>query len=44
MSRIVLFTGGARSGKSMRAEQYAARLSEHVTYLRSEERRVGKEC
>jgi adenosylcobinamide kinase/adenosylcobinamide-phosphate guanylyltransferase len=37
MSRIVLFTGGARSGKSMRAEQYAARLSEHVTYLATAE-------
>ncbi|ABU56759.1 bifunctional adenosylcobinamide kinase/adenosylcobinamide-phosphate guanylyltransferase [Roseiflexus castenholzii] len=33
MSRIVLFTGGARSGKSVRAEQYAARLSDHVVYL-----------
>lgn len=37
MSRIVLFTGGARSGKSMRAEQYAARLGEHVTYLATAE-------
>jgi adenosylcobinamide kinase (EC 2.7.1.156) len=37
MSRIVLFTGGARSGKSMCAEQYAARLSEHVTYLATAE-------
>ncbi len=37
MSRIVLFTGGARSGKSMRAEQYAARLSERVTYLATAE-------
>jgi len=37
MSRIVLFTGGARSGKSMRAEQYAARLSEHVMYLATAE-------
>jgi adenosyl cobinamide kinase/adenosyl cobinamide phosphate guanylyltransferase len=30
MSHIVLFTGGARSGKSLRAEQYAARLSERI--------------
>lgn len=37
MSRIVLFTGGARSGKSMRAEQYAARLSERVVYLATAE-------
>ncbi len=37
MSRIVLFTGGTRSGKSMRAEQYAARLSEHVMYLATAE-------
>jgi adenosylcobinamide kinase/adenosylcobinamide-phosphate guanylyltransferase len=37
MSRIVLFTGGARSGKSMRAEQYAACLSERVTYLATAE-------
>jgi adenosylcobinamide kinase/adenosylcobinamide-phosphate guanylyltransferase len=33
MSKIVLFTGGARSGKSTRAEQYAARLSQTVVYL-----------
>lgn len=37
MSRIVLFTGGARSGKSLRAEQYAARLSERVVYLATAE-------
>jgi adenosylcobinamide kinase/adenosylcobinamide-phosphate guanylyltransferase len=37
MSKIVLFTGGARSGKSMRAEQYAARLSERVTYIATAE-------
>jgi adenosylcobinamide kinase/adenosylcobinamide-phosphate guanylyltransferase len=33
MSTVVLFTGGARSGKSRCAEQYAARLSERVVYL-----------
>ncbi|MCS7290380.1 MAG: bifunctional adenosylcobinamide kinase/adenosylcobinamide-phosphate guanylyltransferase, partial [Roseiflexus sp.] len=37
MSRIVLFTGGARSGKSLRAEQYATRLSERVVYLATAE-------
>jgi adenosylcobinamide kinase/adenosylcobinamide-phosphate guanylyltransferase len=35
--RIVLFTGGARSGKSTRAEQYAASLSQHVTYIATAE-------
>ncbi|MCS6842637.1 MAG: bifunctional adenosylcobinamide kinase/adenosylcobinamide-phosphate guanylyltransferase, partial [Roseiflexus sp.] len=34
---IVLFTGGARSGKSLRAEQYATRLSERVVYLATAE-------
>jgi adenosylcobinamide kinase / adenosylcobinamide-phosphate guanylyltransferase len=33
MSTIVLFTGGARSGKSTRAEQYAARLNAPVLYI-----------
>lgn len=33
MSKIVLFTGGARSGKSTRAEQYATRLNAPVIYL-----------
>ncbi|GIV90457.1 MAG: adenosylcobinamide kinase/adenosylcobinamide phosphate guanyltransferase [Chloroflexus sp.] len=33
MSSIILFTGGARSGKSRCAERYATRLSEHVVYL-----------
>ena len=33
MSKIVLFTGGARSGKSTRAEQYAARLDAPVVYF-----------
>jgi len=33
MKNIILFTGGARSGKSRCAERYAARLSEHVIYL-----------
>ncbi|MCS6939670.1 MAG: bifunctional adenosylcobinamide kinase/adenosylcobinamide-phosphate guanylyltransferase, partial [Roseiflexus sp.] len=37
MSRVVLFTGGARSGKSLRAEQYATRLSERVVYLATAE-------
>lgn len=31
--RCVLFTGGARSGKSMWAERYAARLGRPVVYL-----------
>lgn len=35
--KIVLFTGGARSGKSARAEQYAARLSPRVTYIATAE-------
>ncbi len=34
---IVLFTGGARSGKSRRAEQYAARLGLPVTYIATAE-------
>lgn len=33
MSTIILFTGGSRSGKSARAEEYAARLSDQVLYL-----------
>ncbi len=37
MSTIVLFTGGARSGKSARAEQYAARLERPVVYLATAE-------
>jgi adenosylcobinamide kinase/adenosylcobinamide-phosphate guanylyltransferase len=37
MSRIILFTGGARSGKSTRAEQYAARLGRAVVYLATAE-------
>ncbi len=39
MSRIVLFTGGARSGKSARAEQYAAHLARPVVYLATAEAR-----
>lgn len=39
MSKIVLFTGGARSGKSHRAEQYAARLSENVLFVATAEAR-----
>ncbi|MEI8307502.1 MAG: bifunctional adenosylcobinamide kinase/adenosylcobinamide-phosphate guanylyltransferase [Chloroflexales bacterium] len=34
---IILFTGGARSGKSTRAEQYAARLGLPVVYLATAE-------
>lgn len=37
MKRVVLFTGGARSGKSTRAEQYATRLSSYVIYLATAE-------
>jgi len=33
MSKIVLFTGGARSGKSTRAEQYVTRLKASVVYV-----------
>jgi adenosylcobinamide kinase / adenosylcobinamide-phosphate guanylyltransferase len=36
---ITLFTGGARSGKSSRAEQYAARLGRPVLYLATAEAR-----
>lgn len=39
MSSIILFTGGARSGKSRRAEQYAARLGRPVVYLATAEAR-----
>jgi adenosylcobinamide kinase/adenosylcobinamide-phosphate guanylyltransferase len=38
-SRIVLFTGGARSGKSARAEQFVARLGRPVLYLATAEGR-----
>jgi adenosylcobinamide kinase/adenosylcobinamide-phosphate guanylyltransferase len=37
MSKLVLFTGGARSGKSASAERYAARLGRPVTYLATAE-------
>ncbi|MCU0492054.1 MAG: bifunctional adenosylcobinamide kinase/adenosylcobinamide-phosphate guanylyltransferase [Chloroflexaceae bacterium] len=37
MSTIILFTGGARSGKSARAEQYAAGLGQPVVYLATAE-------
>jgi adenosylcobinamide kinase / adenosylcobinamide-phosphate guanylyltransferase len=37
MSKIVLFTGGARSGKSACAERYAARLSQRVAYIATAE-------
>jgi len=35
--KIVLFTGGARSGKSTRAEQYATQLGRTVLYLATAE-------
>src|SRR5690606_22789860 len=35
--KLVLFTGGARSGKSTRAEQYASRLDGSVLYLATAE-------
>jgi adenosylcobinamide kinase/adenosylcobinamide-phosphate guanylyltransferase len=34
---IVLFTGGARSGKSVRAEQYAGRFGQPVVYIATAE-------
>ncbi len=37
MSNIVFFTGGARSGKSRRAEQYAALQPQAVIYLATAE-------
>jgi len=37
MSKIVLFTGGAGSGKSARAEQYAAMLKQRVVYIATAE-------
>lgn len=39
MGQIILFTGGARSGKSRRAEQYAARFERAVVYLATAEAR-----
>jgi adenosylcobinamide kinase / adenosylcobinamide-phosphate guanylyltransferase len=42
MSAIVLFTGGARSGKSTRAEQYAARLNSRVAYIATAEAGDGE--
>lgn len=33
MAKLVVFTGGTRSGKSRCAEQYAARLAAEVVYL-----------
>ncbi|XSG76215.1 bifunctional adenosylcobinamide kinase/adenosylcobinamide-phosphate guanylyltransferase [Herpetosiphon llansteffanensis] len=33
MAQLVLFTGGARSGKSWRAEQYASQQAEQVYYI-----------
>lgn len=37
--KLTLFTGGARSGKSARAEQYAAHLGRPVLYLATAEAR-----
>lgn len=37
MSKVVLFTGGARSGKSACAERYAMRLDAPVSYLATAE-------
>ena len=37
MGKIVLVTGGARSGKSRFAEQYAARMGERVGYIATAE-------
>jgi adenosylcobinamide kinase/adenosylcobinamide-phosphate guanylyltransferase len=37
LSRLILFTGGARSGKSRRAEQLAASLGRPVTYIATAE-------
>jgi adenosylcobinamide kinase/adenosylcobinamide-phosphate guanylyltransferase len=37
MSKIVLFTGGARSGKSTRAEQYAVLRNQPVVYIATAE-------
>ena len=37
MSRIVLFIGGARSGKSTRAEQYAMQCGDTIFYLATAE-------
>ncbi|NTW02518.1 MAG: bifunctional adenosylcobinamide kinase/adenosylcobinamide-phosphate guanylyltransferase [Oscillochloris sp.] len=37
MGTTILFTGGARSGKSSRAEQYALRLGQPVVYIATAE-------
>jgi len=42
MAKIVVFTGGARSGKSTRAEQYAARLGKPVIYVATAEAGDGE--
>lgn len=42
MSQIVLFTGGARSGKSARAEQYAAQCGDTIFYLATAEAGNGE--
>lgn len=42
MAKIVVFTGGARSGKSTRAEQYAARLGLPVIYVATAEAGDGE--
>jgi len=42
MAKIVVFTGGARSGKSTRAEQYAARLGQPLVYVATAEAGDGE--
>jgi adenosylcobinamide kinase/adenosylcobinamide-phosphate guanylyltransferase len=42
VAKIVVFTGGARSGKSTRAEQYAARLAKPVVYVATAEAGDGE--
>ena len=37
MGKIVLVTGGARSGKSRFAEKYAARYGTHIAYIATAE-------
>lgn len=37
MGRIILVTGGARSGKSRFAEQYVARVGRHIGYIATAE-------
>ena len=37
MGKIVLVTGGARSGKSRFAEKYVARIGTHIGYIATAE-------